>query len=91
MRNKKRKPKNKQEISSQSGKKPKKKLRTKQVVDFQFTTRDGMQWKIPCARLKIDNVGGASCLTKENDAWHPVKAHLDWIKIKTVVIKEKKK
>lgn len=94
----KKRPHNKEEMSSQSGKKRRKVLRFKQVVDFQFTTSDNIRhWRtassggIANARIKVNQDGGVSCLLKEDGLWKTIKAHLDWIKLKQVIIKEKKR
>lgn len=87
MRYKKR-PKNKQELTSQSGYRPKKELPKKTIVEFSFTTQEGEIFKAPNGRLKIMQDGGVSCLVKTDRGWSAIKAKLDFIKMKTVVIKK---
>lgn len=80
MRYKKR-PKNKQEIDDFSGSK-RKPIEPKIKISFQFTDRQGVSYKPPVGRLKIDQNCGVSCLILKDGKWHPIKAHLDFIRKK---------
>lgn len=91
MRNKeRRKIKNKNTIPSKSGKKIKKVLPTKTIVEFEFEHNDE-KYKNGTGRLKVATDGGISCLIFKDDKWYPVKATLLKIKMKTIVIKPKVK
>lgn len=91
MRNKeRRKIKNKNSISSKSGKKIRKVLPTKTIVEFEFEYNEEI-YKNNTGRLKIATDGGVSCLINKDDKWYPVRAKLLKIKMKTVVIKPKVK
>ena len=68
---------NKNELSPKSKKPPEKKI----VVRFSFTGIDGKKYGIPNARLKINENGGISCLTKIEDKWKAIKGKLNTIKI----------
>jgi hypothetical protein len=85
----KKRPKNKQELSSKSGHRPKKELPRKIVVEFSFTTKEGVVYKQPQGRIKVSQDGGVSCLILTEEGWKPVKAILNFIKMKTVIIKKK--
>jgi hypothetical protein len=89
MKQSKKRIKNKQELTPKSGKK--KELPKRTIVEFQFTTLLGVKFKNgEGARLKIMEDGGISCLVKsEERGWIPVKAKLDFIKLKTIIIKKK--
>jgi hypothetical protein len=88
----KKRPKNKQELSPKSGFRPKKELPTKTLVEFGFTTRDGVKHKNLSGRLKITEEGDIQCLVRDSEGkWRNVKGKLDFIRMKTIVIKEKKK
>ena len=69
--------KNKNELSPKPKKPPEKKI----VVRFSFTGIDGKKYGIPNARLKINENGGTSCLTKVDDKWKAIKGKLTTIKI----------
>jgi hypothetical protein len=72
---------NKNELSPKSGvtKKPPEK---KVVVDFEFIGIDGVKYKLPNARLKVNENGGASCLIKDkDDKWKAIKGKLKSIKL----------
>lgn len=72
---------NKNELSPKSGvgKKPPEK---KVVVQFEFIGIDGVKYKLPNARLKINENGGASCLTKDEEGkWTAIKGKLKSIKM----------
>lgn len=69
--------KNKNELSPKPKKPPEKKI----VVRFSFTGIDGKKYEIPNARLKINENGGTSCLTKIDDKWKAIKGKLTTIKI----------
>jgi hypothetical protein len=86
----KKRPKNKQELPSKSGKKRRKILPTKDIVEFEFIHNDE-KYKNGTGRLKIATDGGISCLIFKDDKWYPVKATLTKIKLRTVVIKPKVK
>lgn len=59
------------------------------MVEFSFTTPDGVVHHPPEARLKIMENGGVSCLIQdEAGKWVKVKGKLDFIKMKTIVIKK---
>jgi len=68
---------NKNELSSKPKKPPEKKI----VVRFSFIGIDGKKYEIPNARLKINENGGTSCLTKIDDKWKAIKGKLTTIKI----------
>ena len=68
---------NKNELSSKPKKPPEKKI----VVRFSFEGIDGKKYEIPNARLKINENGGTSCLTKIDDKWKAIKGKLTTIKI----------
>lgn len=72
---------NKNELTPQSGvgkKAPDKKV----VVQFEFIGVDGAKYKLPNARLKINENGGASCLTKDEEGkWRAIKGKLKSIKM----------
>lgn len=68
---------NKNELSPKPKKPPEKKI----VVRFSFTGIDGKKYGIPNARLKINENGGTSCLTKIDDKWKAIKGKLTTIKI----------
>ena len=52
------------------------------VVRFDFLGDDGNKYKIPKARLKINENGGASCLIKDEEGkWKAIKGKLKSIKI----------
>ena len=70
--------KNKNELSPKPKKPPEKKI----VVRFSFTGIDGKKYGIPNARLKINENGGTSCLTKDEEGkWKAIKGKLTTIKI----------
>lgn len=69
--------KNKNELSPKPKKPPEKKI----VVRFSFIGIDGKKYGIPNARLKINENGGTSCLTKIDDKWKAIKGKLTTIKI----------
>ena len=70
--------KNKNELSPKPKKTPEKKI----VVIFSFTGIDGKKYGIPNARLKINENGGTSCLTKDEvGKWKAIKGKLTTIKI----------
>ena len=68
---------NKNELSPKPKKPPEKKI----VVRFSFEGIDGKKYEIPNARLKINENGGTSCLTKIDDKWKAIKGKLTTIKI----------
>ena len=69
---------NKNELSAKAKKPPEKKT----VVRFSFTGIDGLKYRIPKARLKINENGGASCLIKDEEGkWKAIKGKLKSIKI----------
>lgn len=69
---------NKNELPPKAKKLPEKKT----VVRFDFEGDDGLKYRIPKARLKINENGGASCLIKdEEDKWKAIKGKLKSIKI----------
>ena len=68
---------NKNELSPKPKKPPEKKI----VVRFSFTGIDGKKYGLPNARLKINENGGTSCLTKIDDKWKAIKGKLTTIKI----------
>ena len=69
---------NKNELPPKAKKLPKKKT----VVRFDFEGDDGLKYRIPKARLKISENGGASCLIKdEKGKWKAIKGKLKSIKI----------
>lgn len=72
---------NKNELTPKSGatkKAPDKKV----VVQFEFIGIDGVKYKLPNARLKINENGGASCLTKDEEGkWTAIKGKLKSIKM----------
>jgi len=69
---------NKNELPPKTKKLPEKKT----VVRFDFEGDDGLKYRIPKARLKINENGGASCLIKdENNKWKAIKGKLKSIKI----------
>ena len=68
---------NKNELSPKPKKPPEKKI----VVRFSFTGTDGKKYGLPNARLKINENGGTSCLTKIDDKWKAIKGKLTTIKI----------
>ena len=68
---------NKNELSHKPKKPPEKKI----VVRFSFTGIDSKKYEIPNARLKINENGGTSCLTKIDDKWKAIKGKLTTIKI----------
>jgi hypothetical protein len=81
----KKRPKNKQELDPKSGKKkrtiiPEAELKLK--IDFQFTTPDGRCYCPPDARIKINADGGVGFLIRTETGWKPVKAKLDYLKLK---------
>jgi len=81
---KKKRPKNKQEISSFSGVRKKKKIilpENKPKVVFEFIADDGVIYNF--GRLKIDTTGGVSFLINTVTGWKPIKGKLKWIKIKS--------
>ena len=77
----KKKPKNKQELSPESGAKKKNKKETKLKVEFQITTKEGVKYLPPNCRLKIDQNGFISCLIKIEEKWKAVKATEDHLKV----------
>jgi hypothetical protein len=85
----KRRPRNKQELSSKSGKRVRKILPKKTIVEFEFSYMGKIYKNGDGARLKIMDDGGISCLITWEDRWMPVKATLEKIKMKTVIIKDK--
>ena len=69
---------NKNELPAKPKKPPEKKI----VVRFSFEGIDGKKYEIPNARLKINENGGTSCLTKnEKGKWKAIKGKLNNIKI----------
>jgi hypothetical protein len=69
---------NKNELSPNPKKLPEKKI----VVRFDFLGDDGNKYKIPKARLKINENGGASCLIKDEEGkWKAIKGKLKSIKM----------
>ena len=69
---------NKNELPAKAKKPPEKKT----VVRFSFTGIDGEKYGLPNARLKINENGGASCLTKDEEGkWKAIKGKLNTIKI----------
>ena len=69
---------NKNELPPKAKKLPEKKV----VVRFDFEGINGLKYRIPKARLKINENGGASCLIKdENNKWKAIKGKLKSIKI----------
>jgi len=69
---------NKNELPPKTKKLPEKKT----VVRFDFESDNGLKYRIPKARLKINENGGASCLIKdENNKWKAIKGKLKSIKI----------
>ena len=68
---------NKNELSPKPKKPPEKKI----VVRFSFEGIDGKKYGLPNARLKINENGGTSCLTKIDDKWKAIKGKLTTIKI----------
>ena len=69
---------NKNELPPKAKKLPEKKV----VVRFDFEGVDGLKYRIPKARLKISENGGASCLIKdEKGKWKAIKGKLKSIKI----------
>ena len=69
---------NKNELPARVKKPPEKKT----VVRFSFTDIDGKKYGIPNARLKINENGGTSCLTKDMEGkWKAIKGKLTTIKI----------
>jgi len=69
---------NKNELAPKNKKPPEKKV----VVKFEFLTPEGNKLKLPNARLKINENGGVSCLTKDEfGKWKAVKGKLKSIKI----------
>lgn len=89
MKQSKKRVKNKQELTPKSGKK--KELPKKTIAEFQFTSTLGIKFKSgEGARIKLMDDGGISCLVRtENNGWQAIKAKVDYIKIKTIVIKKK--
>lgn len=73
--------KNKQEISSISGKRSLPKPKTGTKVIFKFITKDGTVYENGTGRIKIATDGGISCLINDEKGWLPVKAELTNIKI----------
>lgn len=69
---------NKNELNTNLKKPPEKKI----VVRFIFEGIDGKKYEIPNARLKINENGGTSCLTKDiKGKWKAIKGKLNTIKI----------
>jgi hypothetical protein len=68
---------NKNELPAKPKKPPEKKI----VVRFSFEGIDGKKYEIPNARLKINENGVTSCLTKIDDKWKAIKGKLTTIKI----------
>lgn len=69
---------NKNELPPKAKKLPEKKV----VVRFDFEGIDGKKYGLPLARLKINENGGASCLTKDIEGkWKAIKGKLNSIKI----------
>jgi hypothetical protein len=69
---------NKNELNTNLKKPPEKKI----VVRFIFEGIDGKKYEIPNARLKINENGGTSCLTKDIEGkWKAIKGKLNTIKI----------
>ena len=69
---------NKNELPPKTKKLPEKKT----VVRFDFEGDDGKKYGIPNARLKINENGGTSCLTKDMEGkWKAIKGKLTTIKI----------
>ena len=68
---------NKNELSPKPKKAPEKKV----VVRFRFEGIDGKKYGIPLARLKINENGGVSCLTKIENKWKAIKGKLISLKI----------
>lgn len=69
---------NKNELPAKAKKPPEKKT----VVRFSFIGIDGKKYGLPDARLKINENGGTSCLTKgEEGKWKAIKGKLTTIKI----------
>lgn len=68
---------NKNELPAKVKKPPEKKI----VVRFSFEGIDGKKYEIPNARLKINENGGTSCLTKIEGKWKAIKGKLNNIKI----------
>ena len=69
---------NKNELPPKAKKLPEKKT----VVRFDFEGDDGLKYRIPKARLKINENGGASCLIKDEEGkWKAIKGKLKSIKI----------
>ena len=69
---------NKNELPAKPKKPPEKKI----VVRFSFEGIDGKKYGLPNARLKINENGGASCLTKDIEGkWKAIKGKLNNIKI----------
>jgi len=68
---------NKNELPPKPKKLPEKKI----VVRFSFTGIDGKKYGLPHARLKINENGGTSCLTKVDNKWKAIKGILTSIKI----------
>ena len=69
---------NKNELPPKTKKLPEKKI----VVRFDFKGDDGLKYRIPKARLKINENGGASCLIKDEEGkWKAIKGKLKSIKI----------
>lgn len=69
---------NKNELNPNPKKPPEKKI----VVRFSFEGIDGKKYGLPNARLKINENGGTSCLTKDIEGkWKAIKGKLNYIKI----------
>lgn len=80
----KKRPKNKQELSSFSGTTRKKKaapVEKKPKVNFEFQDMEGNKYNTSQGRLKIDQDGGVSFLMKVEDSWKTLKGHLITIKM----------
>lgn len=81
----KKRPKNKQEMSSFSGKKKRPALKYKTRIDFSFKTVDETVYKNGQGRIKITEEGDPQYLIKVNHKWQTVKAELLTLKVVTYV------
>jgi hypothetical protein len=83
----KRRPKNKQELPPKRVKK--KELPKKTIVEFGFTTQDGINYNNGTGRIKINEKGEITCLIRdEEEKWKNVKGKLDYVRMKSIVIKK---
>lgn len=77
----KKRPKNKQEMSSFSGKKKRPALKYKTRIDFSFKTEDQTVYKNGQGRIKITENGDPQYLIRVNDKWQTIKAELLTLKV----------